>query len=64
MFAPDQQRTADELLRVVKPGGRIGMANWVPGGGLSDFFEILAKHTGGPPPGTVASALRRRGAEE
>ena len=30
MFAPDQQKTADELLRVVKPGGRIGMGNWMP----------------------------------
>src|ERR1700754_3749529 len=50
MFAPDQEKTAAELLRVVKPGGRIGMANWVPDGGLSDFFAILVKHTGGPPP--------------
>src|SRR6201995_4265976 len=53
MFAPDQERTARELLRVVKPGGRIGMANWTPDGSLSEFFIILAKHTGGPPPGTV-----------
>jgi SAM-dependent methyltransferase len=57
MFAPDQKRTADELLRVVKPGGRIGMANWVPDGGLSDFFAILVKHTGGPPPGTTPPVL-------
>src|ERR1700755_1103237 len=53
MFAPDQQRTADELPRVVKPGGRIGMANWTPDGGLSDFFAILVKHIGGPPPGST-----------
>jgi ubiquinone/menaquinone biosynthesis C-methylase UbiE len=32
MFAPDQQRAADELVRVCRPGGRIGMANWSPGG--------------------------------
>jgi SAM-dependent methyltransferase len=57
MFAPDQQRAADELLRVVRPGGRIGMANWVPDGGLSDFFAILVKHTGGPPPGTTPPVL-------
>jgi SAM-dependent methyltransferase len=57
MFAPDQQRTADELLRVVKPGGRIGMANWTPDGALTEFFAILMKHTGGPPPGTTPPVL-------
>jgi SAM-dependent methyltransferase len=57
MFAPDQERTAAELLRVVKPGGRIGMANWTPEGKLSEFFMILVKHTGGPPPGTVPTVL-------
>src|SRR5262245_28745296 len=34
MFAPDQEKAASELLRVVKPGGRIGMANWTPGGSV------------------------------
>jgi SAM-dependent methyltransferase len=57
MFAPDQEKTARELLRVVKPGGRIGMANWTPDGGLSKLFFTLAKHTGGPPPGTVPPVL-------
>jgi SAM-dependent methyltransferase len=57
MFAPDQERTAAELLRVVKSGGRIGMANWTPDGALADFFAILVKHTGGPPPGTVPPVL-------
>lgn len=51
MFAPDQQRTADELLRVTKPGGRIGMANWTPDGGIAGLFLTIMKHTGGPPPG-------------
>ncbi len=57
MFAPDQQKTADELLRVVRPGGRIGMASWTPDGGLSNLFALLVKHTGGPPPGTVPPVL-------
>ncbi|OJU85715.1 MAG: hypothetical protein BGO11_12080 [Solirubrobacterales bacterium 70-9] len=57
MFAPDQERTAAELLRVTKPGGWIGMANWTPDGALADFFTILVKHTGGPPPGTVPPVL-------
>ena len=45
MFAPDQEKTAAELLRVCRPGGRIGMANWTPegliGGGM---FAIIAEH--------------------
>jgi SAM-dependent methyltransferase len=57
MFAPDQERTARELLRVVKPGGRIGMANWTPDGGISRMFLILVNHTGGPPPGTLPPVL-------
>jgi SAM-dependent methyltransferase len=57
MFAPDQENTAQELLRVVKPGGRIGMANWTPDGGVSKLFVTLAKHTGGPPPGTLPPVL-------
>jgi SAM-dependent methyltransferase len=57
MFAPDQERTAAELLRVVKPGGRIGMANWTPDGGVGAMFMAIAKHTGGPPPGVVPPTL-------
>jgi SAM-dependent methyltransferase len=47
MFAPDQEQTAAELLRVTKPGGRIGMANWAPDGGIGQMFLTVAKHTGG-----------------
>jgi SAM-dependent methyltransferase len=57
MFGPDQQKTADELLRVTKSGGRIGMANWCPDGGLQDFFATVVKHTGGPPPGFTPPVL-------
>jgi SAM-dependent methyltransferase len=62
MFAPDQERTAAELLRVVRPGGRIGMANWTPEGGIAQIFQVIVKHTGGPPPGVMPPALW--GAEE
>lgn len=51
MFAPDQPRTAAELLRVTRPGGRIGMANWVPDGEIAGLFATIARHSGGPPPG-------------
>jgi ubiquinone/menaquinone biosynthesis C-methylase UbiE len=57
MFAPDHPKTAAELLRVTKPGGRIGMANWSPDGSLAHLFMTVAKHTGGPPPGTVPPIL-------
>jgi ubiquinone/menaquinone biosynthesis C-methylase UbiE len=50
MFAPDQPRTAAELLRVTRPGGRIGMANWTPDGGVGQLFRVIAKHAP-PPPG-------------
>src|SRR3954464_6001549 len=52
MFAPNHQKAAGELLRVTKPGGRIGIASWCPDGGLQDFFAAIVKHTGGPPPRT------------
>jgi SAM-dependent methyltransferase len=50
MFAPDQEGAATELLRVCKPGGRIGMVNWTPDGGVGRMFMTMAKHAP-PPPG-------------
>ncbi len=55
MFAPEHEKTAAELLRVCKPGGRIGMANWVPDGGVGKMFMTIAKHA--PPPPGVSSPL-------
>lgn len=50
MFAPDQVRTAGEMLRVVRSGGRIGFAAWTPEGFIGDLFRVVAKHVP-PPPG-------------
>jgi len=42
MFAPDQRRSAAELLRVCRPGGRIGLANWTPDSFIGEVFRTLA----------------------
>jgi ubiquinone/menaquinone biosynthesis C-methylase UbiE len=55
MFAPNQARAASELLRVVKPGGRIAMANWTPEGFLGRLFKVMAAFA--PPPAGLASPM-------
>jgi SAM-dependent methyltransferase len=50
MFAPDQEQTATELLRVCRPGGRIGMVNWVPDGYVAALFRAIGRYLP-PPPG-------------
>ena len=56
MFAPEQEKTASGLLRVCKPGGRIGMANWVPDGEVGKMFMTVARHVP-PPPGVKPPLL-------
>jgi ubiquinone/menaquinone biosynthesis C-methylase UbiE len=56
MFAPDHQKAADEMLRVCRPGGRIGMANWVPDGFVGEMFMTIAKHAA-PPAGVQPPIL-------
>jgi len=62
MFAPDHQRVADELVRVCKPGGTIGMANFVPDGVAGEFFEIFGRHAPPPPAGALLPVLWGDGA--
>lgn len=53
MFAPNQEKSASEMLRVVKRGGRIGLANWAPEGFIGQLFKTIGKHV--PPPAGVKS---------
>src|SRR5919108_570621 len=48
IFAPDHQAVADEMVRVCRPGGTIGMLNFTPE--IDDFFAVFAPY-GPPPPG-------------
>jgi SAM-dependent methyltransferase len=51
MFAPDHEAAAAELARIVGPGGRIGLANWVPEGGMARLFGVMRAFQPPPPPG-------------
>jgi SAM-dependent methyltransferase len=61
MFTADHQRAADELLRVSRPGGRIGIANWTPTGFVGQMLKTVARHAA-PPPGALPPT--RWGTEE
>jgi ubiquinone/menaquinone biosynthesis C-methylase UbiE len=50
MFTPDHEAAARELARVTKPGGKIGLANWTPTGGLAKMFAVMAPYMTAPPP--------------
>ena len=53
MFAPQHDRVASELLRVLRRNGRIGMANWTPEGFIGQLFKVVGAHV--PPPAGVRS---------
>jgi SAM-dependent methyltransferase len=55
MFAPDQRRAASELIRVLRSGGRIGLASWTPDGFLGELFAVVAARV--PPPAGLRSPM-------
>jgi ubiquinone/menaquinone biosynthesis C-methylase UbiE len=53
MFAPHHQLVADELVRVARPGGTIGMINWTPEGFIGHLFKAMGPFAPPPPPGAT-----------
>ena len=56
MFAPDQEKTAAELARVMKTGGRIGIVAHTPDGFIGNLFKVIGKHV--PPPAGLRSPIQ------
>ncbi|MEU7011223.1 class I SAM-dependent methyltransferase [Streptomyces sp. NPDC046332] len=57
MFAPHHQQTADELVRVCRPGGTIGLINWTPEGFIGQMFATMRPYAPPPPPGAQPPPL-------
>jgi ubiquinone/menaquinone biosynthesis C-methylase UbiE len=53
MFAPHHQAVADELVRVVRPGGTIAMINWTPEGFIGQLLKTMAPYAPPPPAGAI-----------
>jgi SAM-dependent methyltransferase len=57
MFAPHHQAAADELVRVCRPGGTIGLLSWTPEGMIGALFRLMAPFMPPPPPGAQPPPL-------
>ncbi len=57
MFAPHHDRAAAELLRVTRPGGRIGLLSWTPAGFIGRMFATMKPYAPPPPPGAQPPPL-------
>jgi len=57
MFAPHHQAAADELVRVCRPGGRVAVLSWTPGGFIGQLFAAMKPFVAAPPPGAQPPPL-------
>jgi SAM-dependent methyltransferase len=57
MFAPHHQEVADELVRVCRPGGKIGLLSWTPEGMIGALFRTMGPFAPAPPPGAQPPPL-------
>lgn len=57
MFAPHHQTSADELIRVCRPGGQIGLLSWTPEGFIGQMFKVMKPYAPPPPPGAQPPPL-------
>ncbi|GGM85332.1 class I SAM-dependent methyltransferase [Dactylosporangium sucinum] len=57
MFAPHHQAAADELVRVCRPGGTIGLISWTPAGFIGQMFKTMKPYAPPPPPGAQPPPL-------
>jgi ubiquinone/menaquinone biosynthesis C-methylase UbiE len=57
MFAPHHRVTAQEMVRVVRPGGTIGLINWTPEGFIGRLFATMKPYAPPPPPGASPAPL-------
>ena len=57
MFAPHHQRAADELVRVCRPDGVIGLISWTPEGFIGNMFATMKPYVAAPPPGAQPAPM-------
>ena len=57
MFAPHHQEVADELVRVCRPGGTVGLLSWTPEGMIGALFRMIGPFAPPPPPGAQSPPL-------